>query len=145
MKLVLTVAAVAFVAAACSESILPTEPEIVLSPRFELAIVQGGCPPPFTLASVYTGDGATADRNGDGLACYLTHGRTDGDVETIFGITWTDNNVPLSQIGGCPNAFDLRFLSKGEGSDRDTNGDGLVCTRLSGNGGTIIIDNNHRT
>lgn len=133
------------VAAACSESALPTATRFGLKPRFELAVLQGGCPTPFTLGSIYDGDGAAVDRNGDGLACYLRHTRTDGDFESVFGITWTDNNVPLSQIGGCPNGFDLRYLiAIDDYGERDVNGDRLVCTKVSGNGSTIVIDNNHR-
>lgn len=145
MKLLLTVVAVALITAACSESPLPTEPQMRLQPRLELAVVHGGCPSPFELGST-DADGAAVDHNGDGLACYLRHTRTDGDMVIVFGTTWTDNNVPLSQVGGCPNSFDLRFLDKiDEYNERDVNGDHLVCTKLSGNGNTIVIDNNHRS
>lgn len=144
MKPIIAGLAVALlVAAACSDSPLPTETELQLQPHFTL-IVHGGCPEPFTLAAISDADGLAADRNGDGLACYLTHSRTDGELETVFGTSWTDNNAPLNQIGGCPNGFDLEFLTKGDAIDRDANGDGFVCTRLSGNGSTIVIDNNHR-
>ena len=58
--------------------------------------------------------------------------------------TWTDNNVPLSQIGGCPNGFTLIPAKSMDPkyADVDRNGDGLACSRITGNGGTIIIDNN---
>ncbi len=101
----------------------------------------GGCPRPFTLASMIGGnaDALAADRNVDGYACYLT--------EHEIVVTWTDNNVPLSQLGGCPNAFILGSIPMHEeGADTgDANGDGLICTRIAGNGSTIVLDNNHRS
>ncbi len=140
MKLLVALLASALVvAAACSESALPTaaSPGLQLRPD---AVVMGGCPTPFTLAGMIVGnaDARAADNNGDGYACYLT------ERETV--VAWTDNNVPLSQIGGCPNGFNLVGVPMHEegANTGDANGDGLICTRTAGNGSTIVLDNNHR-
>ncbi len=125
------------VAAACSESV-PT----AANPGLPLldAVVRGGCPTPFTLAGMIGGnaDALAADNNGDGYACSLT------ERETV--VAWTDNNVPLSQIGGCPNGFTLVGVPMHEeGADTgDANGDEMICTRTAGNGSTIVLDNKHR-
>jgi hypothetical protein len=137
MKPLVALLAVALlVAAACSESALPTETRLGLQPRFEM--VQGGCPNPFTLTSgMLDADGQAADRNGDGIACYLT--------ENEIVVSWTDNNVPLSQIGGCPNGFVLVMWKSMDANNVDRNGDGLACSRTNGTGSTIVIDNNTHT
>lgn len=146
MKPVIAFLAVALVAAACSEAALPTKVEFGVQPHFEIGVQEGSCPIPFTLAFValpgHDPDGGAADRNGDGFACYLVTHVTESAVFR----TWTDNNVPVNQIGACPNGFDLirKFLET-TGHDSDVNGDGWICTRVNGNGGTIEIDNNHRT
>lgn len=147
MKALLTAVAVALVAVACSESILPTAPEIGLHPRFEIGVQEGRCPTPFTLAGGIAIDphlrfDPDVDRNGDGFACYLVTHVTDDEVFR----TWTDNNLPLNQIGGCPNSFDLILINwEIIGPTSDINADGRVCIRINGNGTRIVIDNNHRT
>jgi hypothetical protein len=139
-KLLVAFLAVAvLVAAACSESTLPTETKLELQPHFA-TVMQGGCPAPFTL-TIYVEadiDAAAADRNGDGFACYLL----DQQDAMIFR-TWTDNNLPLSQIGGCPNGFDIAQSGMTWMDTFDRNGDFLVCTRTTSNGSTIVIDNNN--
>lgn len=146
MKLLLTIAAVGLVAAGCSESALPTQIASGVHPRFEIGLQEGRCPVPFTLAGriavdPHLGFDPEVDRNGDGFACYLETHVTDDEVVRI----WTDNNIPFSQIGGCPNSFDLILIDwETTGHTSDLNGDRRVCIRVGGNGGTIVIDNNHR-
>src|SRR5688500_18607894 len=99
--------AVALIAVACSDSTLPTEYHWRLEAHSELGVQEGSCPGPFILASYYMKgsdpEAEEADANVDGYACYLvTH-----ETETHIFRTWTDNNVPFSQIGGCPNNFEL--------------------------------------
>jgi hypothetical protein len=128
------------VAAACSESALPTESKLGLQPHFTTLVLRGGCPNPFTATGMSDGnpDALAADLNGDGVACYL--------IENEIIVSWIDNNVPLSQIGACPNAFSLvPAKDMGMVDSRDNNGDGWVCIMTNGNGSTIVIDNNHRT
>ena len=96
-----------------------------------------GCPNPFTPTETLDADGQAADRNADGVACSLTE---NGTI-----VSWTDNNVPLSQIGGCPNGFTLDYAKNVvpmNTTDVDRNGDGFACSRINGNGSTIVIDNN---
>ena len=145
MKSFLSFLAVVLVSLACSETRLPTETEFQVQPRFEIGVVQGGCPSPFVLhffgEEAIDEEGLDADRNGDRLACYLVTHVTDTEVFR----TWTDNHIPMDQIGGCPNGFELSFATIVDRSgDRDRNADGFVCSRLSGNGEWIAIDNNHR-
>jgi hypothetical protein len=146
MKPLLAAVALALVAVACSESVLPTETEFGLQPRFEIGVQEGSCPTPFTLAGGIAIDpdlrfDPEVDRNRDGFACYLETHVAENEVFR----TWTDNNIPFSQIGGCPNSFDLILINwETIGRTSDLNGDGRVCTRVGGNGSTIVIDNNHR-
>lgn len=139
------IASALLVAAACSESALPTQTHLGLQPHFEIGLQQGGCPTPFTLASSIkqlSQEIEEADANGDGFACYLVTHVTETEVFR----TWTDNNTPFTQIAGCPNEFDfVRIDFETTGHSTDANGDGWICTRVSGNGSTIEIDNNHRT
>jgi hypothetical protein len=133
--LVAVLAVAALVAAACSESALPTETKSGPQPHLASATL-AGCPNPFTLTETLDADGQAADRNGDGVACYL--------VENEIIVSWTDNNVPMGQIGGCPNGFTPGYAKSMDPkyADVDRNGDGLACSRITGNGGTILIDNN---
>lgn len=135
------------VAAACSEARLPIEPKSPPQAGFEFGVLQGRCPNAFTLVYLIVAEfseGREADRNADGYACYLGTDPRTFDTHQI----WTDNNVPLSQIGGCPNTFTLIHLNEieiidGSHGNGDANGDGLICIKSGGNG-QIIIDNNHR-
>jgi hypothetical protein len=135
-SLVAFLAVAVLVAAACSESTLPTETKS--GGQTHLAsVVLGGCPNPFTAIDILDVDGQAADRNGDGVACSLT--------ENGIIVSWVDNNVPLSQIGGCPNGFTFIYAKSMDPkyADVDRNGDGFACSRITGNGDTIIIDNNN--
>jgi hypothetical protein len=127
------------VVAACTESPLPTESWSELKPRLGAAL--GECASPFVLSGASDADAQAADKNGDGYACYLT----DRQDEKII-LIWTDNNVPLSQLGGCPNGFVLMKAPATKPGDEtdDRNGDGYVCTRTASNGSTLTIDNTHR-
>jgi hypothetical protein len=124
------------VAAACSESTLPTESKLGTQPHVA-SVLLGGCPNPFTAIDMLDVDGQAADRNGDGVACSLT--------ENGMIVTWVDNNVPLTQIGGCPNGFTFIYAKSMDPkyADVDRNGDGFACSRITGSGATIIIDNNN--
>ena len=125
------------VAAACSESTLPTEPKLGVQPHL-VSVVLAGCPNPFTLTETLDADGLAADRNADGVACSLT--------ENGIIVSWTDNNVPVSQIGGCPNGFTLDYAKNVvpmNDADVDHNGDGFACSRTTSNGNTVVIDNNN--
>jgi hypothetical protein len=103
MKSLAAVFAVGLLAvAACTESQMPTESLSGLNPRFGPALA--GCPGPFVLSGAAEEDAQAADRNGDGYACYLTD-QQDGNTIRV----WTDNNVPFSQLGGCPNSFTLVY------------------------------------
>src|SRR5687768_7184688 len=124
--------------AACSEFVLPSESITELRPHFD--VLRGGCPAPFTIidipleeapkAGTPVSPAVAADRNGDRAACYLTDQQ---DGKTI--IVWIDNNVPLSQLGGCPNTFELAVAPSAEEGQPvgDDNGDGLICTKTTGN------------
>ncbi|HEY8833147.1 MAG TPA: hypothetical protein VIM21_11655 [Gemmatimonadaceae bacterium] len=116
---------------------MPTETKLGPQPRLA-SVVEGGCPNSFTADGMLGSDGQAADRNGDGIACYL--------VENDVIVSWTDNNVPLSQIGGCPNGFTLTYAKNMDPkyADVDHNGDGFACSRITGNGSTLLIDNNDR-
>jgi hypothetical protein len=97
----------------------------------------GGCPNPFTLSETLDANGQAADRNADGVAYSLT------DNGTV--VSWTDNSLPSSQIGGCPNRFTFDYAKNVvpmHTTDVDRNGDGFACSRTTGNGSTIVIDNN---
>jgi hypothetical protein len=134
--LVAFLAVALIIAAACSESSLPTETEAGLQPHLA-SVVLAGCPNPFTLTETLDADGQAADRNADGVACSLTD---NGII-----VSWTDNNVPLSQIGECPNGFTFDYAKNMVPmniTDVDRNGDGFACFRTTGNGSTIVIDNN---
>jgi hypothetical protein len=133
-SLVAFLAVAVLVAAACSESTLPTESKLGVQPH-PASIVQGGCPNPFTAVNVLDADGLAADRNADGVACSLTD---NGIV-----VSWVDNDVPLSQRGACPNGFDLAASGMTWMETFDHNGDSFVCTRINGGGNTIVIDNNN--
>jgi hypothetical protein len=134
-SLVAFLTAAVIVAAACSESTMPTETKLGVHPNLA-SVVLGGCPNPFTVGML-DADGQAADRNGDGVACSLT--------ENGIIVSWVDNNVPLSQIGGCPNGFMFIYAKSMDPkyADVDRNGDGFACSRITGNGDTIIIDNNN--
>jgi hypothetical protein len=134
-SIVAFLAVAVLVAAACSESTLPTESKLGVQPHLA-SVVLGGCPNPFTAIDMLDVDGQAADRNGDGVACSLT--------ENGIIVSWVDNNVPLSQIGGCPNGFTFTYAKSMDPkyADVDRNGDGFACSRITGNGATIMIDNN---
>lgn len=133
-RLAAFLAVMLFVAAACSESRLPTETKSGVQSHLASSLL-GGCPNAFTPGETLDTDGQAADQNADGIACYLA----DGVI-----VSWTDNNVPLSQIGGCPNAFTFTYAKTMDPkyADVDRNGDGFACSRITGNGSTILIDNN---
>ena len=136
MKLLVVSLAVALVATtACSDAAVPTE----LNLKAQFTAVQGGCPSPFTLIgiaappaeeappksgeNVPVDPAVAADRNGDHLVCVMTDRQDDQTIRV-----WIDNNVPLSQIGGCPNGFELTgapayFPGR---PIVDINGDGLI-------------------
>jgi hypothetical protein len=128
---------VVLVAIGCSDSTLATETKLEPQPHLR-SVVEGGCPNPFTPINMLGSDGQAADRNADGIACYL--------VENGIIVSWTDNDVPLSQIGGCPNGFTFTYAKSMDPkyADVDHNGDGFACSRLTGNGSTLLIDNNDR-
>lgn len=136
-RLAAFLAVILFVAAACSESRLPTETKLGVQQHLANALL-GGCPSSFTPGEMLDTDGQAADQNADGIACYLA------DNGVI--VSWTDNNVPLSQIGGCPNGFTFTYaqIMDPKYADVDRNGDGFACSRITGNGSTILIDNNVR-
>ena len=133
-SLVAFLAVAVLVAAACSESTLPTETKLGVQPHLA-SVVLGGCPNPFTADNMLDADGQAADLNADGVACSLT--------ENGIIVSWVDNNVPLSQIGGCPNGFDLAASGMTSMETFDRNGDSFVCIRTNSSGNTIVIDNNN--
>lgn len=155
MKLFVLSLAVALVATtACSDAAVPTELDV----KAQFTVVQGGCPPPFSLIvfedppaeeappkpgeEVPVDPAVAADRNGDNIVCVMTDRQ---DEKTIR--IWIDNNVPLSQIGKCPDSFVLTGAPGHQPGNvsADNNGDGLICTKTLNNGSSVVMDNNHRS